>query len=172
MTENNPLYRRGTRGQSSVDFLTGMTVFLITIGFTINFIPGIFQPFEADAGAEMVTADRSAALLAESALVKSVESPGVLNETCTAAFFDAAGGTGDCEFDNDADSLNQALGIDDTLEANVTIQDDQGVLTVNGETGPVTTAAGPAPPSTADVVVAHRVILVESDQGTLYVRVW
>lgn len=158
----------GGRGQTAIDFLAGMTVFLVTIGFVLNFVPGVFQPFEADTGPDMVAGDRGAALLAESALVDDVSAPGVLNETCTAEFFDADGDVGTCDFESDAADLNDALGVDGTAGLNVTIEDDGGVRSVQGES----TEAGRAPPETADVVTATRIVLLDDEQGTLHVRVW
>lgn len=160
------------RGQTAIDFLAGMTVFLVTIGFVLNFIPGVFQPFDGDTGPDMVAADRSGALLAESALVDDVGAPGVLNETCTAEFFDGDGDTADCSFESDSDDLNDALGIDDATEVNVTIENGTGIRTVEGDSGPVAAEVGRAPPPTADVVTATRVVLLEGEQGKLNVRVW
>ena len=160
------------RGQTAIDFLAGMTVFLVTVGFVLSFVPGMFQPFETDTGANMVAADRGAAILVEDALVDGSETPGALNETCTAEFFDANGITGSCRFEDDADDLPGALGLDELRQVNVTIESGGSLETVQGGGGPVTTAAGPSPASTDDVVVATRVVLVEGQQATLYVRVW
>lgn len=142
---------KGNRGQTAVDFLAGITVFLITIGFVFSFVPGMFQPFDTDTGSSMVAADRGAALLVEDVLVDDVREPGVLNETSTAEFFDV-----------DGDDLNEALGIADHRTVNVTIE--SGGVTVH--------STGPAPPSTADAVVAERLVLVDGDQETLFIRVW
>ena len=163
---------RHIRGQTAIDFLAGMTVFLVTIGFVLSFVPGMFQPFETDTGANMVAADRGAALLVEDALVEGSGTPGVLNETCTAEFFDADGDTDGCRFADDADDLPGALGLDELREVNVTIESGGSLETLPGDAGSVTTAGGPAPASTDDVIVATRVVLVDGRQATLYVRVW
>ena len=160
------------RGQTAIDFLAGMTIFLITIGFVLNFVPGMFQPFETDTGSDMVGADRGAAILAESALVEDVDTPGALNESCTTEFFDADSDVGDCNYDADAADLNDAIGIDDTAELNVTIENASGVIDVDAGGGPLPAAAGRAPPPTADIVVGERVVLIDDEQATLYVRVW
>lgn len=160
------------RGQTAFDFLVGMTVFLVAITFVFGFVPGMFQPFETDTGSDMVAAVRGAAFLTESALVDDVDSPGVVNESCAAEFFDGDGATGGCNFEVDATNLNEALAIDDSDGANVTIEDAVGITTVQGDGGPVAASAGRDPPSTADVVVATRVVLLDGDRRTLYVRVW
>lgn len=160
------------RGQAAVDFLAGMAVFLITVGFVLGAVPGMLQPFESETGANMVAAERSAATLVEDLLVERVDAPGVLNETCTATFFDANGDTADCRFTADASSMNRALGLSDSATANVTITSGGSVLSVDGPGGPVPAAAGPSPPPTADVVVSNRLALVDGTRGTVAVRVW
>lgn len=164
--------QRDNRGQSAPDFLVGMSVFLLTIGFVFAFVPGMFDPFETDTGPNMVSADRAAAYLAESALVEDVDAPGRLNESCTAEFFYADGDTDGCAFDADASDLNDALGVSDTAAVNVTIETQDGFRSVDGAHGSVDAQAGRAPPPTGDVVVAKRVVTVDGDEGTLYVRVW
>lgn len=164
-------FRHG-RGQTAIDFLAGMTVFLVAVGFVLSFVPGMFQPFETDSGANMVGAGRGATLLVEDVLVEDTASPGVLNETCTAEFFDADGNTDGCRFGDDGNDLPAALGLDDFRRVNVTIESGGSVETVQGDAGSVTAAVGRSPASTDDVVVATRVVLLDGEQATLYVRVW
>lgn len=164
--------RSDQRGQTAFDFLAGMTVFLVAIGFTLSFVPGMFQPFESDTGANMVAADRSAALLASSALADDVRAPGVLNETCTAEFFDADGIVDDCRYDADAKDPTAALGLDDTVQVNVTIENSTGIVSVTDDGGPVEASVGRAPPETAEVVTGKRVVTVGGRQGTLLVQLW
>ena len=71
--------RRGRgreKAQTGFDFLVGMSVFLVTIGLVLGFVPSMFQPFDTDTGPDMVTADRSAAHLVEDLLVQDVGDPG------------------------------------------------------------------------------------------------
>ena len=154
------------RGQTGFDFIVGMSVFLVTIGFVFAFVPGMFAPLET-ASADMVTADRAAGHLTEGLLVEDVARPGILNATCTEAFFDTSGGA-DCRFDVDSSDLTGALGIDDSATVNVSFEADGSVATLDGDR----LAAGPAPPSTADVVVGQRVVLVDDRRLSVYVRVW
>ena len=149
-----------------------MTVFLVTVGFVLTFVPGMFQPFDTDTGPNMVVADRTAARLAEDLLVDDVESPGLLNETCTVEFFDADGDVAACRFDQDAADLESALDLEPTERVNVTIEDDAGPLTVTDDGDTATASVGPTPAATGDVVVASRVVAVDGERGTLVVRVW
>lgn len=168
----NISYSLFDRGQTAVDFLAGMTIFLVTIGFVFTLVPGMFQPFETDTGPNMVAADRSAALLAEDLLLDDAGDPGVVNETCAAEFFDGDGVVGDCRFNADADDVHGALGVTDHIEVNITLESEGVVQTVDGSDGPVTAQAGRAPPSTGDVVVAQRIVLVGKTRMTLFVRMW
>lgn len=154
------------RGQYGFDFLAGMSVFLITIGFIFGFAPGMFSPFTSDTGPNMIVADRSAASLSEQLLVESTAAPGNLNESCTKKFFDAGGASG-CHFDADADDLHAALGTDATVRLNVTIEDN-GTIVDEG----VRLAAGPAPDPSSGVTVSQRIVFLYDQEQTLYVRVW
>lgn len=145
-----------------------MSVFLVTLGLVLGFVPNMFQPFETDTGPDMVTADRSAALLVEDLLVVDIGEPSVLNATCTAEFFDGDGTTAGCRFEDDARDVHSALAIDEFTTVNVTVESGGSVQSVGGET----LALGDAPASTSDVVVAKRVVLLDDQQMTLYVRVW
>lgn len=157
------------RGQTSIDFLVGMAVFLLAVGFVFGFAPGLFEPFAGDTGESMVIVDRGAATLAEGLLVGSAGSPGVLNETCTVEFFDDDGDTHDCRFDTE--DLNEAIGIDDATNLNVTIEDDGSVMTLTaGDTA--TLAAGRAPATHQDVIAAKRIVRLAGTERTLTVRVW
>lgn len=161
--------RRSTRrAQTSLDFMAGMAIFLITLGFVFSFVPGMFQPFESTNGPNMVASDRTAALLVEDILVDTVGTPGVVNATCAAEFFDGNGNVGDCRFDVDSDDLNGALGVGNHRSVNVTLESGGSVITVDG----VPARAGPAPASTANVVVSKRVVLVDGKRTTVFVRVW
>lgn len=156
------------RGQTAVDFLAGMTVLLISVGFVLGFIPGMFQPFDTATGANLVSADRAGANIVERLLVTDTENPGVLNDTCTAEFFDGDGDTADCRFETDSEDLNEALAIEETVEVNVTIESGDSIRTVDG----VRTAAGQNPPETGEVVTSKRGVLLDSEDGIVYVRVW
>lgn len=145
-----------------------MSLFLLTIGIVFNFVPGMFRPFDTGTAPDMVTADRSAARLAEDLLVEDLDRPGRLNATCTAEFFDDDGSVGDCRFDADGDDLATALGVDSFTGINVTIESGGALRTVDG----VPAASGPTPPPSREQVSAKRVVLVDGDQGTLTVRVW
>lgn len=149
-------------GQTNVDFLVGMSVFLLSVAFVFGMIPGIFEPFSTDGGSNTLVADRAAATLAEGTLGSPSE-PTVLNATCTHSFFEGDEGAipDGCRFDTV--EPNAALGIPDTTGINATIESAE-------ET---TYATGDAPPErSANVVVSRRTVTLDEQAHRLIVRVW
>jgi len=159
------------RGQTSIDFVVGMSVFLLTVAFVVAFLPGVFEPFTASGAGDTLASDRTASLLAER-LLADPANPSVVDPACAAEFFDAmgdgAGGVAGCQFTTDAADLDAALGLGPTTRVNVTIEEDGTVES----TGGVTLAAGPEPPEAESVVVSRRVVLLGDSDRDLYVRVW
>lgn len=157
------------RAQTGIDFLIGMSVFMLTVAFIFSFVPNMFEPFTTDGGANMIVADRSAAVLAEG-LLGDPTRPAVLNATCTAGFFNTtvADPVG-CQYENNVSNIHTALGVSDRTNLNVTIETDSGIRTVN-ET---TLATGPTPPDdSGSTVVSRRVVSIEAVESQLFVRVW
>lgn len=170
---DRPGSRRSTqsRGQTTVDYLIGLMIFLVAIVFVFGFVPSIFAPFTVDSGGTTVLADRSADRLAGDLLVASPEQPAVLNRTCTVGFFDADGNapTG-CRYDDatDGKNLSAALGLGPTSSANVTVRRDGSVATLGG----TPLAVGDPPEGNADIVISRRVVLIDDTQYQLFLRVW
>jgi len=169
---------RGGRAQTSIDFVVGMSVFLLTVAFVVGFVPGVFEPFTASGEEATLTADRTAAALAEH-LLADPATPSALNATCTAEFFSTADGglIEACRFDADASDLETALGVGSTTGVNVTVEEDGSYLRAyeNGTVSPdgdVSLRAGPDPPDSGNVVTARRVVLLDGEGRNLYVRVW
>lgn len=153
------------KGQTNIDFLIGMSVFLLSVAFVFGLVPNVFEPFTADSGENSLVADRAAATLVED-LLGSPDAPTHLNVTCTSAFFD---GTAPAECPFDATDLNDVLAIPDTAAVNVTIEDDGTIKTVSG----TRLATGKAPPTrSSSVIVSHRVVLIDGETSRLNVRVW
>lgn len=57
-----------TRGQLSLDFLIGISVFLLAFIFVFAFIPGLFVPYTSNSDELTMTADRLAMTLVEDVL--------------------------------------------------------------------------------------------------------
>lgn len=76
-----------SRGQTTLDFAIGMSVFLIAVAFVISFVPGLLDPFSGGGTEDTVTANRVATALSEDVLVEDTAEPYVLDRTCTILFF-------------------------------------------------------------------------------------
>lgn len=161
------------RGQTTLDFAVGVSLFLGVIAFAFAFAPTMFAPFGSDTGVNSVVADRSADRLTADTLAASPEDPSILDGSCTRSFFDGSV-PAPCRY-NTTD-LSDTLGVDATTQVNVTIRNASGVRSLGG----TRLAAGDPTTTTADVVVARRVVLLPgSDDATfdrernqLLVRVW
>lgn len=160
-----------SRGQTTIDYVIGISVFLLVVVFVFGFIPTIFAPFEDPTGSNTILADRSADRLSNDLLVDSPEQPAVLNRTCTVGFFDADGAapTG-CRYDDDSDgaNLSTAMGTSSVTNLNVTIRSEGSITQLDG----TPLAVGDSSQGNENVVVANRVVLLDGDQHQLSVRVW
>lgn len=115
----------------------------------------------------MITGDRSAVKLSGDLLVDNGTKPNVLNTTCTEEFFDADGDPPACGGSDDAQDLNSALGVNGNTKVNVTIEDNGTIVNTGTQL-----SAGPSPTSTASVTVSQRIVLLDGEEETLFVRVW
>lgn len=80
--------RRSDRAQTPIDFAVGASVFLLTLGFVIAFVPTVFDPFAGAETALPVVSDRVASGLVGDFLVASPVEPAVLSPACTVAYFE------------------------------------------------------------------------------------
>jgi hypothetical protein len=78
-----------SRGQTTLDFAIGVSVFLIVVAFVLAFVPGMVQPFQASTQQETAAADRLAEQLAGGMLVEDVSKPYLLDRECTVIFFES-----------------------------------------------------------------------------------
>jgi hypothetical protein len=187
--------RSGSRGQTTLDFAVGISIFLLTMAFVLSFVPGILGPFESGPQEETVVADRVANQLGQSMLGDPVE-PYVVDPDCTTEFFDPAAAASrnanGCRYDESLDltggaTLNELLGLAPRQRVNVTVRGDpdddgteetlcddgSGTLVAVGDGSCVTGyRIGPDPSGAQSVISARRVVSVGGQQGTLVVRAW
>ncbi len=105
------------RGQTTLDFAIGTSLFLGIVLLVFLFVPGALDPFTEGAQAETVTADRVADDLAYG-LLGSPQEPGVLDRACTVAFFDNES-PGECRFEGN--TTHERLGLSEHRGINVTV---------------------------------------------------
>jgi len=89
------------RGQTTLDFAVGVSVFLLTAIFVLTFVPGMLEPFEESTQEEISAADRIATELVEETLA-SPERPNLLDRECTVIFFESRQDGNDPGGDDDA----------------------------------------------------------------------
>jgi len=151
------------RGQTTLDFAVGASVFLLATAFVFAFVPGMIQPF-AGQQSHAISADRAAEQLSADLLAHPAE-PYVLDASCTKAFF--AGSTDvSCRFDSA--SPQTALGAPSTLELNISIENSSGTAALDGQR----LSTGEPLPSDQGVRTARRTVHLEGAPYTLFVRVW
>ena len=189
-----------SRGQTTLDFAIGVSVFLIVVAFVLAFVPGMLDPFVTGSEEEPVVANRVADSLSQGRL-GAPSDPYSLSVTCTTAFF-AEGETGtggslpsECtRFENDV-SHTERVGIEahDGASYGLRIRivadlNDDGTaqpLCKDGSTltesppvscGGTSYSVGSSPPSDSNSVsVARRLVYLPDTQGmdaSLLVEVW
>ena len=77
------------RGQTTLDFAVGVSIFLVVVAFVVAFVPTMLEPFEQSAQEETAVADRLADQLATDLLAENVSEPYVLDRECTVVFFES-----------------------------------------------------------------------------------
>ena len=172
-----PSVRDDRRGQTNVDFVIGIAIFLTVVTFVVGFLPSMTAPYGDQGNA--VVADRIADDLVGTLLAGS-GGPSALDEGCTVAFFENESGGPDCPFGSSA-PLSDRLAVSPAQEVNVTLErtDESGTAVLchaGDDIGPCGTdplAVGPSVPATdRSVTAAARVVSLPDGRAVLEVRVW
>lgn len=161
----------GRRGQTTLDFVLGIGVFIVVVAFVFGFVPGMVDPFTQDQ-AEGQVADRVADAVVDD-LTDAVGEPSELNETKTVAFF------------ADSTDLAYRAGVDSRYGITVTlgrpVDGDADLQVLCGESGAVQpcAAGGDAlqrgdsvPASSTTIGTARRSVIVNDRIAIVYVQVW
>lgn len=160
-----------SRAQTPHDFALGIGIFILTVAFTLAFIPASLSFTDADPGAtETTLSDRSAVAIIGNLSTGARQNE--LNATATAEYFDTV--------DNESD-LQDRLDLPETTSINATIRslDDAVVLQVDNSSGySIRLDAGRRYPETQPAAETSRVVTMTEDVGMctpgcqLVVRVW
>ena len=143
-----------SRGQTALDFVVGVGLFLLVLGFLVQFVPGMLAPYSDDAELPVV-AERAATRLTDMHLGDPA-SPGELDRTATLTFF------------NETQEPALDTLVADGYSVNVTADGN-----VTGEAlGPQFHAVGETPPQDGSVAVVRRLVSIEGEDVLLTVRVW
>jgi len=175
----------GRRGQTTLDFAVGVSLFLIVFISVFIFVPGTLQPFAEGGQEEIVSANRVADSLSESVLGDPA-TPHVLNTTCTVTFF-KGNTTKGCAFGGG--DVSERIGVNDRQFANVRIvnsSNSKDVLCWNPggagkfeegdpdcDPGEIRMEAGGNPPQASGTAVqARRIVQIRETNATLIVELW
>lgn len=168
------------RGQTTFDFIIGISIFLVTIAFIFAFFPELIDPVSGSQE-NPVVAERAARTLAGGLIGSPIELA-TLNQTCTEAFFTQSGGS-QCGFDT-SNSVQQQLGIPPHVDVNVTlereIQGEPGTELLCTDGADIETCPGgdrlavgeSVPQSGNTIVSARRTVFVDGEDALLVVRIW
>lgn len=190
------------RGQTTIDFAVGISVFLLAMSFAIAFVPGMLTPFTTGNQEETVAANRVASHLTTATLVDPDE-PFVLDVSssggCPKEFFETAGSGGTLSVCTvNGDSLNEWIGLKEQRVVHIEITGDDGDQgsdtdllcwdtgrdevgefgNANGGTDcdPVFEAGDDPPSRTGTITVARRTVLIDGSgykyDATLEVVLW
>jgi len=179
------------RGQTTIDFALGISIFLVALSFIVVFVPGMLQPFVGGAQADTPAANRVVDDLSQRLLGNASE-PYVLDGDCTREFF-TSGAPAACQFDGG--TLQERVGVVDRANVNVTVRGnatgDAGEATLcwndagegfveqddascsPGAGGDVLLSRGPDPTvQGGKTVSARRVALLDGQDVTIEVVMW
>lgn len=166
-TTGNTLQRGSDRGQTTQDFAVGISVFLLTVGFTFGFLPTLLSPFGSPVGDDITAkSDRVAGTMIGDLTVDG--EPRTLNATQLDAFISN---------NQTEEQLQEYFGLRASADVNVSVLSvseggGRTVLQVNGNR----MAAGDDYRSQTPAASTTRIILVSGGrcdvQCVLVVRVW
>lgn len=185
--DSTAAHRNDGRGQTTLDFAIGVSVFLAVLVFIFLFIPGILSPFTASAQDETVASNRVADQLAAGTLASPSE-PYVLDSYCTLAFF--RNNSADCSYPEGPIAVQ--LGVDtEYQQVNVSLRgnrtaggperevmcwdgtgDDTGVVESSSAECDTTLARGDPVPTNRPSVTSVRVVSIDGADVTLFVELW
>jgi hypothetical protein len=175
--------RHAERGQTNLDLLVGVSVFLVAAGFVLAATAGMTDPFVG--GQEVpLAADRTTELIAEG-LFAPAGTSGSLNAACTFGFFNESMGAGSCAiaYDESEPDLAVRLSLPSRYEVNVTIRRDvtgdpaPEVLCTDGRSvkgcpGSTRLAAGPSPPDSGSTFSSRRGAALDGTDVIVEVVLW
>lgn len=183
-----------TRGQTPLDFVIGILVFIAVVAFVFLFVPGILEPFGGDDGEDPAVADRIANSLSQERLdIETRSRPRTIDRQCTVEFFRGEAGDppDECSIEGGA-SIDDRLNLESFDRVNVRIRGS----TENGESAVrcwddtdaewttveddeddcenfVTLETGNTlPEDRSATITSTRVVSLQGESVTLQVRVW
>jgi hypothetical protein len=179
------------RGQTTLDFTIGVTIFVVVLAGVFLFVPGTLEPFEEGGQEDIVTVNRVGDQLTEHLLATPTE-PYILDEECAVTFFeDPPSSPSECEYSGG--SLQTRIGHGDFQFVNVSIRGSvSGSSNVEqlcydsanpdgsrlesgsdcGEPADTRLTVGSNPAGVQSSVTARRVVELDGQEVFLVVKLW
>jgi hypothetical protein len=170
--EHHTFWFNDTRGQISLDFISGTVIFMVAFLFLFQTLTSLFVPFQSNSDEIKSMADRVGMTLAESTSGLA-HSPTDVNIISVRRAEDLN------------EQMNSTSGYNDVLNdfglksettqynLNLSLCNISNSLYLNSSGAPVL-HNGPIPPQNTNVAQVIRIVYVEQDDeiGILYVKVW
>lgn len=173
------------RGQTTLDLVAGLTLFLVTVTVVLGQLPSFLAPYQEQA--TPTVADRAADELVGELVTtgEASEPPVAFSEPCTVAFFGGIDAD-ECRFDT-ADTVRDRLGISSRYGVNVSLvhqiegggdlehlcRDGGEIVDCGDASSPAPLVAGPPVPANEESIsVTYRGGRVTDGWAVVVVRVW
>lgn len=173
------------RGQTTLDFAIGVTIFLSAMLVTFAFVPGILEPFELTGDQETIHSERIVSQLTTDHL-SDPATPYVLDRYCTVEFFSDDPSPRECNYSGESPA--ERLNIEPWRPYNISIQGaidggdeqvlcwDTGAEEFDDSCSGASTrrlAAGDTPPEGSDATItSRRVVSLEHHDVDVTVVLW
>lgn len=150
-------------GQITVDYLVGITIFLLSLVFVFQYTNGLFTPFESSSDEVTMIADRVATTVVEDRI--SIGDPQTSNMVSSSLMADLF-----TQLDTNYISTRNLLGLNGTFfcyDLNVSLENSTKIISCAGRTLPQVGSIGQT----------KRIVLVDDNSGNtqtaiLSFRVW
>lgn len=160
ITKNKIKDVKGEGAQITIDYVAGMSIFLLTVAFVFQFMYGLFTPFQSGSEEVTLAADRVSSVIVERLLVSDkAGAPNIIDQGKLYYFNNVTlNHSNQTNYNNNLSQLglfsNDATTI---FDLNVSVAYANGSLMVQpGFTNP----AGPQLPDKADVAQTKRLVLI------------
>lgn len=156
--------RGNNDGQVTIDYLIGITIFIVALFFIFQYSAGLFTPFQSDSDEVTLVADRVATSITEKEIsAGDINAPNLIDEDKTEDFFDLL----DNNYENELDALG-LRGEYHRYELNVTLENGTEMVDMAGKTLPLSDNIG----QTKRIVLLEDSDTGETETAILSVRVW
>ncbi len=150
-------------GQITLDYLVGITLFLLALVFVFQYTTGLFIPFESSSDEVTMIADRVATTVVEDRISSGdSQTPNIVNSNLLDELF--------TQLNTSYRSTQDSMGLNGTFflyDLNISLENGTKVLSCAGKTLP----------HTGNIGQNKRVVLVEDSDGNIHnailsFRVW